>query len=273
MNQIFGEEKGARIAKWAIISLVMLSAFLLVKVLGDLKRLPRAGTEIYPQSTIMASGEGEAYAVPDIASFNFTVSETGDTVKQAQEKLDVKVNKALAAVRESGVEDKDIKTTNYSANPKYEWEQVYCAQVVGVPCPPGKNILKGYEVSQSITVKIRDTEKAGDLVTKVGAVNVSYISGIEFSVDDRDKYVAEAREMAIKKARENAKKLAKDLGVDLGRMLYFNENGPYPYPYYADGKGGAMMESAVASAAPMRAELPTGETKITANVSITYEIR
>lgn len=268
-NQFFGEEAGKKISKWTAVSLVLFSAFLFVKVLGELKKLPNIGKEIYPQSTIMVSGKGEAYAIPDVASFNFTVTEVGDTVSQAQEKLDQKINKALAAVREAGVEDRDIKTINYSVYPKYEWEQIYC---ITAPCPQGKNTLVGYEVSQTIAVKVRDTEKAADLVTKVGAADVSNISGLEFTVDDREKYVSEARKQAITEAKEKAKILAKQLGVRLGDIIYYNDNSDYPMPYYAEGMGGGDMMK-VSAVAPARAELPTGESKITANISITYEIK
>lgn len=276
-NQFLGEEGSKRVSKWSAISLMLLSLFLLVKVITDFKRLPNVGREIYPQSTIMVSGTGEAYAIPDVATFNFSVTETGVTVKQAQEKADAKINKTLSAVRESGVEDKDIKTTGYNVYPKYEWNQTPCpvsANVNGAtyPCGGGKNVLTGYEVSQNITVKVRDTEKVGDLVTKVGSVGVSNISGVEFTVDDRDKYVAEAREQAIKEAKEKAKVLAKQLGVRLGKIMYYNENGNYPIYGFAEGKGGGA-DIAVSSVAPRVAELPTGETKITSDISITYELK
>lgn len=275
LNQFLGEEGTRRISKWAATSLLLLSVFLLVKIITDLKRLPTVGDEIYPQSTIMASGEGEAFAIPDIATFSFTVTESGKTVQAAQDKLNNKINAALAAVRELGIEEKDIKTTNYNVYPKYEWNQRPCplsavgagAETSYYPCPSGKNELVGYEVSQTILIKSRDTAKAPDLVTKVGETGVSNISGVEFTVDDREKYVAEAREQAIKKAKENAKKLAKELGVKLGRMLYYNEGG-YPTPF-AEGMGGDMRVTAL----PTKAELPEGETKIVLQVSITYEIK
>lgn len=268
-NQIFGEEGAKRVSKWTVSVLFFLSLFLVVQIFTVLKKLPNAGNEVYPQSTISVSGSGEAYAIPDIATFNFTVTELGGTVKEAQEKADVKINKSLSAVRESGVEDKDIKTTGYNVYPKYEWSQPAC---ITYPCPSGRNILTGYEVSQSITVKVRDTEKAGDLVTRVGAAGVSNISGIEFTVDNRDEFVAKAREEAIAEAKEKAKVLAKQLGVRLGKVMYYNESGNYPIYGYADGKGGAEMS--VSAVAPrMAAELPTGETKITSDISITYEIK
>lgn len=254
------------------------SLFLLIKIIGDFKKLPTIGKEVYPQSTIMVSGSGEAYAIPDIATFTFSVVELGSTVKQAQEKADAKINKALAIIREAEVEDKDIKTTGYSVYPKYDWEQRPCAMEVSTsgvsyPCATGKNVLTGYEVNQTLTIKVRDTEKVGDLVTKIGAVSVSNISGVDFTVDDRDVFVAQAREEAIADAKVKAKKLAKQLGVRLGRILYYNENGNYPMYYgMAEGKGGGadMMTSSVA---PRVAELPKGETKITSEITITYEIK
>ncbi len=266
-NQILGEEGAKRVSRWAVISLVLLSAFLLVKVIKDLKYLPSVGREVYPQSTIQVTGSGEVFAIPDVATFNFSVIEMGDTVQQAQEKADAKINAALTAVREAGIEDKDIMTSGYNVYPKYEWRQA----AVTYPYSEGRQVLLGYEVNQTITVKVRDTEKAGDLVTQVGTVGVSNISGVQFTVDDRESFVAQAREQAIAEAKEKAKALADQLGVRLGKIMYYNENGAYPM--YAEGLGGASDEVSVKQAAPMRAELPAGESKITSNVMITYEIK
>jgi len=273
---MMGEEGAKRVSKWTAISLMLLSAFLLVKVIGDFKRLPNIGKEVYPQSTITVSGKGEAFAIPDIASFSFSVTEASESVESAQKMLDEKIAKALVVLKEAEVADKDIKTTDYNVNPKYEWNQYPCPPGVMVsdlsyPCRSGKNELIGYDVSQSITVKVRDVKKVGDLVSKIGAINVSNISGVEFTVDEREKYVAEAREKAITEAKAKGKELAKQLGVRLNKILYFNENGNYPI-YYGEGKGGGA-DMMVSSVAPARAELPQGETKITSDVSITYEIR
>ena len=138
LDQFFGSSSGQRITKWLVIALVLLSIFLFVQVLLGFKKLPSVGNEVYPQSTITVSGDGEAFAIPDVATFNFSFVEMGATVAEAQEKLDEKINKALSAVRESGVEERDINTTNYNVYPKYEWEQQYCIAMAGVVCPPGK---------------------------------------------------------------------------------------------------------------------------------------
>lgn len=264
-------------SKWTAISLMFLSAFLLVKVITDFKRLPNVGREVYPQSTIMVSGKGEAYAIPDIASFSFSVTEVAKSVESAQKLLDEKITKALGVLKEADIAEKDIKTTGYNVYPKYEWNQYPCPMGIAVsevsyPCRSGKNELVGYEVSQSITVKVRDVKKVGDLVSKIGAVNVSNISGVEFTVDNREQFVDQAREEAIKEAKAKAKELAKQLGVKLGKIMYYNENGNYPVYYGMEGMGGGK-DMMISSVAPARAELPQGETKITSEISITYEIR
>ena len=208
LDQFLGEEGFKRVTKWGAITLVCLSVFLLVQIIASLKRLPHIGREVYPQSTIMASGVGEAFAIPDIASFTFSVTEVSETVESAQGLLDAKISKALTTLKEAGIEEKDIKTTSYNVYPKYEYNQIVC---ITYPCPAGKNELVGYEVSQSIAVKVRKVDQAGGLVSKIGAVNVSSISGVEFTIDDREKFVKEAREEAIKKAKEEAEKAAKKL--------------------------------------------------------------
>ncbi|MEK7635162.1 MAG: SIMPL domain-containing protein [Patescibacteria group bacterium] len=284
LNNFLGEDGAKRVTQWIVFTLVFLSLFLVVKVLGDFKRLPNIGKEVYPQSTIMVSGTGEALAIPDIATFSFSVTETAVTVKGAQEKATQKINAALAVVKEAGVEDKDIQTSNYNVYPKYEYSSAVCprplsptissdgsiSSSVAMYCPPGKQILTGYEVDQTITVKVRKIEIVGDLVTKVGVAKVSNISGVQFEVDKREQFISEARNKAIKDAREKAKELAKQLGVRLGDIISYNDNGNYPVFYGAMGKGGDMMS---ASSAPAPVQLPQGETKITSNVSITYEIK
>src|SRR3989338_6144941 len=96
-------------------------------------------------------------------------------------------------------------------------------------CPPrpGKSVISGYEASESITVKVRNTDDVGTIMQGLGTIGVSNLSGPNFSIDDEDALKAEARKKAIDDAREKAKILAKDLGVRLGRISSFSEGGGY----------------------------------------------
>jgi uncharacterized protein len=238
------------------LALIFLSVFLISQALIGFQKLPSVGKEVYPQSTIAVSGTGDALAVPDIATFSFSVTETAKTVKDAQDSATKKINDALAVVRATGIAEKDIQTSNYNVYPKYEWDKF-------------KNVFTGYEVDQTITIKVRKIETAGDLVTKIGTTGVSNISGVQFEVDNRDQFVAQARDKAITDAKAKAKELAKQLGVRLGAIISFNENGSYPVYNMAMEKAMGASDSS----APRAVELPAGQTKITSNVSISYEIK
>jgi len=171
-----------------------------------------------------------------------------------------------AILRKTGVEDKDVKTSSYYLNPKYRYETRVCP--ANSYCPPGEPIIDGYEVSQTITVKVRDLDAAGNLISGVGERGATNISGLSFTIDDESVLKAEARTSAIEDAKEKAEKLAADLGVSIVRIMsYYEEEF---YPAYG-GYGGDMMERSVEqSVAP---EMPTGENMINSTVSVTFEIR
>ncbi|HEY4527112.1 MAG TPA: SIMPL domain-containing protein [Candidatus Paceibacterota bacterium] len=255
--------------KLLIAVLGALALFLLFAAFGEMKSLRFIGSGVPATNTITVNGKGEAFAVPDIAEFSATVLEKGADVKEAQEKATEKINAIYAYVREADIDEKDIRTIDYSANPEYEWrEDATCARGT---CP-GRQILTGYQVSQTLSIKVRNTSKAGDLLSGVGERGVSSVSGLNFTVDDEDAIQAEARDLAIANAKAKAKKLAKSLDVALVRIVGFSEGGGST-PYYAKA---AYSMSGVAEDAVMSApapEIPTGENKIVSNISLTYEIQ
>jgi len=216
-----------------------------------------------PANSITVSGEGEAFAIPDIATFTFSVSATNKEVLSAQQEVTRKIDAALALLKENDIAEKDIKTASYDIYPKYEYAEIFC---VRAPCPSPKQELIGYEVSQSILVKVRDIKKAGVLLGGLGGVSVTNVSGLTFSVDDEDAKQREARSAAIDEARQKAKQLASDLGVRLGPIMQFSESGNTPIY-------GRFAAFEVADKSVSVPNIPTGETRITSQVSITYEIR
>lgn len=218
------------------------------------------------ENTIAFSGHGEVTAVPDIASVYFTISKEAKTVKEAQNLVSKIEKKSLDFLKENNILDKDIKTSSSSFYPKYEYQ--YPDRMPCIDCRPGKNILTGYEVSESITVKVRNTDDVGKIIEGLGTLGVSDLSGPNFSIDNEEGLKADARKKAIDDAKEKAKILAKDLGVRLGKIVSFNESQDYPMPLY----GKAMMNESAArdSVAP---SLPKGENTISSDVTITYQIR
>ncbi|MBU6231769.1 MAG: SIMPL domain-containing protein [Patescibacteria group bacterium] len=254
--------------------------FLVVLIIGAVlvgirvaKSIAYVGANPNLTNTINVDGTGDAYAVPDVATFSFSVIEDAKTVADAQTAATAKSNAALKAVKDAGVADKDIQTTGYSITPQYEYQNAVCPQSssVGSPvyCPSGRRILTGYEVSQTTTVKVRDLSKAGDLFSAIGGLGVQNVSDLQFSVDNPDSVKAEARDKAIADAQSKASELAKQLGVSLVRIVSFTESsGPQPIVYGLGMKANAAMAP---SAAPVP-EVNPGQQKVTDNVEITYQI-
>lgn len=220
-------------------------------------------------TTISVTGEGEVLAVPDIGQFSYTVMASAPDAKAAQNEVATKGNAIIAYLKEQGIEDRDIKTEQYSMYPKYRWEERPC--VYGMPCVPGNQVEDGFEVSQSVTVKVRNLDSAGDLITAVGEKGATNLSGLNFTIDDVEALQREARSLAIADAHEQSKKLAKDLGVRIVKMNGYYEDGPmYPMMNGYAREMDAKMESAMPAAAP---ELPPGESATKSRVTVTYIVK
>lgn len=218
-------------------------------------------------ATISVTGEGEVLAVPDIGQFSFSVMAEGDDATTAQELSGTKINTILAYLKEQGIEDKDIKTRNYNLNPRWRYEERLC--IANSYCPPGDRVQNGFEVSQTVTVKLRDTKTAGAVITGVGERGATDISNLAFTIDDTEALKKEAREMAIKDAKAKAKSLAEQLGVRVVRLVgYYESDGFQPEPYAQD----RMMAFSEEKASFDGAEMPVGEQGTIVRINITYQV-
>ena len=225
------------------------------------------GNQQYEENTISVSGKAEVNSAPDIAHFSFTVKETSKTNKEAQDIISDKVASILDGLEKTGVEEKDIKTQSYTIYPKYEYvtvEREKDTALDGTIYFPGsdkKRVQTGFNVSQNISLKLRDFDNVGNVLELLATTGVDNLNGPNFEIDDPEELKEEARAMAIEDAKAKAKRLAKDLGVKLGKVVSFNENGGgyYSQPTYARGLEHAAFDSLSVKAAP---ELPVGENTI-----------
>jgi hypothetical protein len=275
----------SRLVKSGVLLLVILSVYFAVRIISEIKKDSMLGESVTP-ATISFSGHGEVTAVPDIANVYFTISKTASTVAVAQAGVATIEKSALDILKAKGVADADIKTADASFYPNYEYQNAVCPTPAPIPlsvqggvsgsvvaspiyCPPGKQVLKGYTASESITVKVRNTDSVGDLMQALGATGVSNLSGPNFTIDNQDALQMQARKLAIDDAKVKAQALAKDLGVSLGKISSFSDSGNgYPVMY---DKVNMLSAGATPTAAP--AVIPKGQNTITSDVTITYEIK
>lgn len=213
------------------------------------------------------TGEGRAITVPDVAQFTFSViSQGGKDVVKTQQDNTKKVNAVIAFLKENGIDAKDIKTQGYNVDPQYQYYE--CR---GGACPPPT--ITGYNVTQSVLVKIRDFDNTGEVLSGVVQKGANSVSQLSFVTDDPTKVKALAREEAIKKAREKAEEIADAAGFRIGKLIAIDEGGYYPQPLYNSkavdyGIGGGGAESAVAPAT-----VEPGSEEVLVNITLRYEIK
>lgn len=210
---------------------------------------------------ISVSGLGEVYVTPDVGLITISVQTENRNVSVATDENSQKMNEVIEYIKSEGVESKDIKTTGYNINPRYEWNN-----------DTGKRTLAGYEVSQSVNVKIRDLSKIGTIISNATSKGANDISSLSFIVDDDEEAKASAKEIAIQNAKEKAKELEKLLGIKIVRVVSFSENsgGYVPLRVAYDEVVNFEKQLSDSIAAPT---IETGENKITSTVTITYSIR
>lgn len=264
-EEMSGVLRSPLVAKLAVAFLVAATALVALQALDTLANF--GAPTLPPQNIITVSGEGKVWATPNLATLSFTVSEDAATATAAQDVAAKKINAALAVLKNLQIADKDIQTSSYNVYPRYSYPQPCYG---GMPCIYNGNEQKiiGYTASQSVTVKVRNIDAVGNVVSAVGEAGISNVYGPNFTVENPDALQAQARTKAIADARAKAKALAKDLGVRIIRVVNYSEGGGYPIFY---GKGAAV--SADSAPAPTVPQVPAGENEIIVDVSVTYEIR
>ena len=212
-------------------------------------------TEGTVRDTIVVSGEGKVDAKPDVAFVTLGVNKESLNIVTAQNENTKIMNKIAEFAKGLGIKSKDLKTTNYSLYPRYEYNS-----------NTGRQSLAAYVVSQNLEVKIRNFDNIGKLIEEATNLGMNEMSNLSFILDNEAAATSEVRAEAIQDAKEKARVLARQLGVRLGDIISFYESGPMPIYSYSIGGGGAMMEKANAP------QIEPGTNQISTTVSLTYEI-
>ena len=211
--------------------------------------------------TIAIEGRGEVRAAPDMATINSGVTTQGATAREALNANTAAMSELIAALKESGIEARDIQTSGFSVNPNYVYSDA--RDELGYSKPPKIN---GYQVSNSVTVVVRDLEELGIILDRSVTVGANTVNGVSFSVADPSELLDEARKLAFDNARDKAELYADAADVTLGDLEQISErqdfNAPQPYPMYARAE--------MADAAPVPVE--AGEMSFAITVNVTWDL-
>lgn len=201
-------------------------------------------------------GVGKVDIVPDMASVDLgIVVNNASNVNEAQSQIN-KVNNAIVEAEKGlGVSKDDIKTSNYSIVPNYDYSKV------------GSGTISGYNGNTTVTIKVRQTDKLPQVIEAATNAGANQVMGTNYSVDKPEKYQEQARQKAIENAKEQAQNLAGNLGIRLGKITNIVEAstnpGPVPmlYSKEAMGMGGSNAPSA---------DLQPGTQTITSTVTLYF---
>lgn len=204
------------------------------------------------------TGEGTASTKPDSAVVTVGVQSNGQTAKTAQESMNEKINKVSEAVKKLGIEEKDIKTSNYNVFPTYDYRE-------------STQRITGYQGSTTLIITIKDTEKVNTIVDTATKEGANTIGDVRFEVADKAKAENEAREKAVQNAKQKAEQAAKAAGFTLGKIINYQENygGGYPIPMRGSFGAANLEKDAVAPVT----QIEPGSSEIKINVTLSYEVR
>ncbi len=226
-------------------------------------------TSYDPRSKISVTGEAVVKVKPDRIVLSFGV-ETWDkeSISAAREK-NVEISKrAITSLRQYAVQEKDIQTDSISIEPRYTNEYE-------------RRSFIGYFVRNSFTVTLTDASKVELVVTKVLEQGVTHIHSIDFQTTEFKKYREQARELALKAAREKAEKMAAVFGQKVGAPVQINEDRSWSGYWSGWSRWGPRRDMGMAQNVIQEISsdggdgvesIPFGMVAIRANVSVTFEL-
>ena len=214
------------------------------------------------QDGIWVNGTGKVYATPDVAILRLGIEVQRETVAAAQAEAQEAMDRVMKALKDEGIDEKDIQTQYFNIQKVTRWDKVYEGN-------GEQEIVVGYRVTNVVSAKIRDVEKAGNVIDAVAIAggDLTRVDSISFTVDDPTPYYEQAREQAIKYAEAKAKQLAEVAGVKLGKPTYISESTYMPSPNYYSRD--MVMAEAVPEATT---SISPGEMEIITNVQMAYSI-
>lgn len=246
---------------------LFLSLYLIAQTVSVIQTVSLADDTNYgPSISVTGKGKAVASSTDIVATFTFGASATSESVPSAKDESAKIVNDVLAYLKSQGIDEKDTETQYYNLMPKEEWIPEPCPMGMAY-CPGGRYAPVGFTVDQTILVKVRNTDKAGDILSGVAEKNVTSISGLTFTIDEVEKLQDVARADAIADAKERAKAIADELGVELGDVvgMYQSTGGGYPMYESYDAYGAPAVKA-------ISPDIPVGEQEVEVSVDVQFEI-
>lgn len=213
-----------------------------------------AFAEASKSRTITMTGRATIGATPDRVEITLGVSSKAETAKDALTLNNVNMNQIISTLKENGVEEKYILTSNFSIHADYQhFKDGRPAQV------------RGYNVSNTVRVQVQDVKKLGPLLDKVVSAGSNQVHGIRFYVSNAEEIKDKARKKAVERARRKAELYTEAAGVKLGKVMVISESA-----HHAGNTPVPMARSLKAEATSV--PISGGEQQLGVSVTISWEL-
>jgi uncharacterized protein YggE len=212
---------------------------------------------------ISAAGTGKVTGSPDIVTVLLGVEVEMRTVEAARAAAATSMQAATDSLRANGVEQKDIQTVEFNVSPQYDFAPP------ANPSTQGRQTLRGYRVTNVVSAKVRKLDTIGKVIDDVSraAGDAAVVRSLRFGIEDPSKLQAQARELAVKEARQRAEQLAQPAGVSLGKVISITEGQASPPNPQAP-----FAIRAPATGSP-ETPIQAGELEVVVNVTAVFEIQ
>ena len=199
--------------------------------------LAAAHAQQQPPPRIVVTGEGEAAVAPDMALLSLGVMREAATAREALDANNRAMAEVIAAMKELGVAERDLQTAAIQIVPRYNYSNR--------PDGTQNAELVGYQVTNTLSVRVRDLKRTGEILDRAVTLGVNQGGGVVFSNDDPSATITEARKKAVADAAAKAWPLAEAAGVGLGKVLEISEQAFMPPPMPMEAKTFDRAMSAV----------------------------
>lgn len=214
-------------------------------------------------STLLTvSADGRSTRTPDIAFYSAGVTTQGRTAAEAMAANSTAMARVFAALKQAGIADRDMQTSNINLNP------IYSNSVIG---PNGQIVqearITGYQASNQVSIKQRNLKAMGNVLDALVNAGANNINGPSFQLDKADEAQDEARVAAMTKARARAALYARAAGLRVMRIVSISETGGYSPPMPV-----MYARAEMAPPAPPPPPVAVGEVEAQVNVTVQFEL-
>ena len=211
-------------------------------------------------NTVFVGADGKFETAPDTALVQFNISAQADTAKAAYDQAAKEAETTRQVLRNNGIDPKTAEIGFYSVNPMYDWKN------------PKRKVI-GYQVTTSVSLKLKDFSKVGPITQQLADADVSESQSLSYTLENIDEAKTKAVADAYRRARASAQSLASASGRTLGELSYASVDTQENIRIYAPMQRRVGAAMAMESVAPPTQEFTPQNVTVTAHVNAMFLLK